>query len=75
MSLEGPRVSHLAEIRSQLYAATPRGWWRTQGALQGVFDPFKAHPWFLLFGVLGGAWLAGSKTGQSLTSRFIKKRR
>lgn len=61
MSLEGPRVSHLDDIRSQLYAATPRPLWRASATLNGLLDPFTAHPWVLVLGIIGGAWLAGRK--------------
>ena len=61
MSLEGPRVTHLDEIRSQLYAATPRSLWRTHATLSGLLDPFTAHPWILVLGIIGGAWYAGRK--------------
>lgn len=73
MSLEGPRVSHLNEIRSQLYAATPRVWWRAQATLNGFTEPFIAHPWIFLFSIFGGLWLAGSKTGQTLIAKAKHK--
>jgi hypothetical protein len=69
MSLEGPQITHLDEIRSHLYAATPRGLW----GLRGFTEPFLAHPLILALGIIGGAWLAGSKTGQGLVSKFAKK--
>jgi hypothetical protein len=69
MSLEGPRVTHLDEIRNQLYAATPRSWWRAQASLKGFTEPFIAHPVWLLLGIFGGMWLAGSKTGQTLIAK------
>lgn len=71
MSLEGPRLSHLDSLRGQLYAATPRKWWRALGELPSLspLDTIKAHPWAFFGLLVGGAWLAGSKTGQRLLSK------
>lgn len=39
MSLEGPRVDRLAQLRGELYASVPRKWWR---ALRGLIPGGKA---------------------------------
>ncbi len=66
MSLEGPKPDRLAELRGQLYAATPKTFWRASVALQGLFDPWRIS-WPLAIGAfVFGAWLGGSARGQRI---------
>jgi hypothetical protein len=61
MSLEGPQLSRFDEIRAQLNA-TPLG------AFTMPFAQYR--PLVLIGGLILGAWLAGSKTGQG----WLRKR-
>lgn len=69
LTLEGPKLGHIAELRSQLYSATPKSWWRTEAQLMGLLDPVKANPFWVVAGLLVGAWLAGSKRGQEFLGK------
>ena len=65
MSLEGPRVTRLDALRSELYGAAPKPVARAAATLQGFFDPVTvpvaAHPWIALLALIGGAWYATKK--------------
>jgi hypothetical protein len=69
MSLEGPRVDRIAQLRGQLYSAIPRPAW----ALSGIFDPFMLNKLWVGVGVVLGMWLAGSKKGQELVAKVAKR--
>lgn len=70
MSLEGPRLTELDRVRSELYARTPRPLFQ----LSGLFDPLKVYPLWAVGGVLLGAWLAGTTRGQSLVRKLRKRK-
>lgn len=65
MSLEGPRVSRLQALHSELYGAAPKPVARAAATLQGLLDPITvpvaAHPWIALLALLGGAWYANKR--------------
>lgn len=60
MSLEGPQLARLGQLRGQLYAVAPKPFRRVGVALNGFLDPIvlpvKAHPWMFLVGLIGGAY-------------------
>ncbi len=73
MSLEGPQLSRVDQIRGQLYAAAPKRWLRGTGMgdtfLTPYVSPFVSHPVVFALGIVAGFWLAGSKAGQKLLKR------
>lgn len=73
MSLEGPQLRNLDELRGQLYAAAPRRFWRASAALNGMFDPFMLNKLWVGAGLVLGAWLAGSAKGRSLVAKVARR--
>jgi hypothetical protein len=74
MSLEGPQLSAIDEIRASLYAVPSKNMWKANAQLSGLFDPFTAKPWLVAGGLVLGMWLAGSTKGRALVSKFRKRR-
>lgn len=75
MSLEGPQLSRLDEIRGQLAQATPKPILRASVQFQGLVDPWKAHPWVFVLGLVGGIFLAGTTMGRGLVSKYGPKKK
>jgi len=75
MSLEGPQLATVDELRAELYANIPKGVWRLGAELRGITDPIKAHPLAIVGGLILGAWLAGSIKGQALVRRYAPSKR
>lgn len=71
MTLDGLNETNLREIRARLdgVGQSELSWWSRPMGLGGILDPIKLYPLWLIAGLLGGAWLAGSARGRRLLSR------
>lgn len=62
MSLDGPPVGMTQGEKARvLVNSALESLSGSRFGLGGFFDPFTAHPWLLLLGVVGGAWVAGKR--------------